>query len=107
MSKRKSNYGKKVGKGIDKDTMRKMKTAGGTNLTVYEVNKNAWQAFYASDQGKNRLRRMAALNEAKIQRLRAIQQGNSLSTIGTAKEVYQEWEDKQDTYNQQAPQQQF
>ena len=78
-----------VGKGVDKKTLNVIKSEGTFNMTVHKINKDAWKAFYASEEGKRRLRMMKELNSLKLLRYQTIVAGNGMGT--TDKEIYETW----------------
>ncbi|HXU95456.1 MAG TPA: hypothetical protein VFP45_03370 [Candidatus Nitrosotalea sp.] len=82
-----------VGKGIDARTMQVLRARGAPSITVHEINENAWKAFYASPEGKARLRRMQDLNNLKRQRYEAIARGTRYvsGTSQTDADVQKTW----------------
>lgn len=82
-----------VGKGIDARTMQILRSRNAPSITVHEINENAWKAFYASPEGKARLRRMKDLNNLKRARYEAIAAGSGYTsgTTQTNSDVYHVW----------------
>lgn len=80
-----------VGKGINKAALNASKNDGVYGFKTYKINENAWKAFYASEEGKVRLRIMRTLNDGKQKRYAAIAAGQSPWVGGTDKEIYEKW----------------
>lgn len=68
-----------VGKGVNKETMRAVKASGAPKLITFQITDDAWAAFYASKEGKARLRRMQTLNTLMTNRYQGIVNGQGLA----------------------------
>jgi hypothetical protein len=78
-----------VGKGVNKETMRNVKASDAPKLITFQITDDAWAAFYASPEGKARLRRMQALNNMMINRYQGIVNGQGLTVKKS--DVRQRW----------------
>jgi len=78
-----------IGKGIDRATYQSQ-LAAGNSITVHEINENAWKAFYASPEGKARMRRLMDKNQLLSDRYQDIANGKGLQGI-TKADMIKKW----------------
>lgn len=88
MVKSKKKYVKPVGRGVSKDAFEKSKTKD--MITTFKINKAAWKAFWQSEDGQQRLARMAKLNTQRMARYKTIADGGGFPAQTDA-DVYSNW----------------
>ncbi len=84
----------KGARGVSADAIRKE----GVKLETFSITENAWQNFWRTNEGKDRLARMRGLTEMRINRYRELRAGNFLKQP-TDKETYKVWKTNQNEYN--------
>lgn len=81
-----------VGKGVKQANI----NSKGDDFTIFQINKNAWKAFYASDEGKARLKKMNEINKAKQLRYQKLSlQGYKSGTTQTNRDLEKDWRNNQ------------
>lgn len=83
-------------KGLSKDAL-KGTTA---KIRTFGYSEDAWAAFYQTPAGRNRLARMRAKNDLKIERYNRLLAGQPSTGLPTAKVLLETWRETQNTYNQ-------
>jgi len=68
-------------------------------IRTFGYSKDAWAAFYQTPAGRNRLARMRAKNDVKIERYNRLLAGNLSTSLPTAKTTIEAWQKTQNNYN--------